>query len=117
MARMNWEKANIQKKVNSAPPERKPRSRKQNPYTRVTEAGPVKITKADGTVVWQEPLKGDIQKVKKSGKKVQKNKDGKATQKQINFMRVLGIPHTPGLTSLAASALISQALKKKNSEQ
>lgn len=117
MTRMNWDKINKQKKVGPPQPIRKKRKGPQKPYTRIAEAGPVKIIKADGTVVWQEPLKGDIAQVKQSGKKVRKNSSGMATAKQIKLMKSLYIPVDDNLTIKQASALISEALKNKSKKE
>lgn len=120
MAKMNWDKVNKQKKAGFYEPiavkGKGPQKRKKR-SPQITQAGPVKITKADGTVVWQEPLKGPVANVKQSGKKVRKNTSGMATDKQIKFMRSLGIPVVDGLTIKQASALISEALKNKSKEE
>lgn len=120
MARMNWDKANKQKKLANSEPERKPTGNHDvSPYGRMPKAGPVKITRADGTVTWQQPLQGDVKQVKrkKGAGKPKKKTNGLATQKQKNFMRVLGIAIPDGLSSKDASILISAALKNKSKEE
>jgi hypothetical protein len=48
MAKLNWEKANLYKKV--AQPDKELQERKKKAPQGMPKAGPVKVTKADGSV-------------------------------------------------------------------